>query len=398
LATGIILTSIKILVFFRKKRRIWVRPIFSQKEREEKGQIALVQHMLLVDDEEKFFNYTRFTRHEYFQIFDKVKNKLTKNHTNFRKPISPEIKLALIFRYIATGMSMTSLQYDFRVGLSTVSGIIKDALNAIYEALKDEYLQLPDTCDLEEISQTFKAKSSLPNCVGAMDGKHIRIQCPYNSGSQFYNYKNYHSIVLLATCNANCQFKFVDVGAYGSESDGGVFSRSEFGQKIESGAIKFPDPSPLPGTHDKFPFFFVADEAFPLKDYIMRPYPGNRLSEEQKIYNYRISSARRSIENAFGIFAQRFRIFRSEIILQPENAKLLVLACLCLHNFLIQTRGAQSDQNETSTSFVLSEHRRFGSNNASRNSQCLRDSLARYLVSPTGSVPWQRERALRGSF
>lgn len=208
---------------------MWVLPIFSEKEREEKGQIALVKHMLLVDDEDKFLNYTRFTKYEYFEILAKVKDKLTKNHTNFRKPIPPEIKLALTFRYIATGMSMTSLQYDFRVGLSTVSGIIKDVFNAIYEALKDEHLRLPDRSDMEKISEQFKTKTSLPNCVGAMDGKHIRIQCPYNAGSQFYNYKNYHSIVLLATCDANCQFKFIDVGAYGSESDGGIFSRSKFG-------------------------------------------------------------------------------------------------------------------------------------------------------------------------
>ena len=51
-------------------------------------------------------------------------------------------------------MSITSLRYDLRVGLSTVSRIIKDTLNAIYEALKDVFLKLSDKCDLEEISQT----------------------------------------------------------------------------------------------------------------------------------------------------------------------------------------------------------------------------------------------------
>jgi len=85
-----------------------------------------------------------------------------------------------MFRYIATGMPMTSLHYDFRVGLSSVSTIIKDTLNAVYRALKDEHLKLSDTCDIAGISQTFKAKSSLPNYVGAVDRKHIRIQCPYN--------------------------------------------------------------------------------------------------------------------------------------------------------------------------------------------------------------------------
>ena len=74
-------------------------------------------------------------------------------------------------------------------------------------------------------AQRFSSKWNYHNCLGAVDGKHIAIKKPnkYNAGSLYYNYKNFHSIVLMAVVDAEYKFLYVDIGAEGSASDGGTW-------------------------------------------------------------------------------------------------------------------------------------------------------------------------------
>lgn len=117
----------------------------------------------------------------------------------------------------------------------------------------------------------------------------------------------------------------------------GVFKKSKFGAKILNDKLPLPPMQPLANTSnaDNFPYFFVADAAFPLTKNIMKPFPGLKLTNEQEYYNKRISRARRTIENAFGILVARWRILLSTLYLHPNNAEDVVLACIALHNFVM---------------------------------------------------------------
>lgn len=187
----------------------------------------------------------------------------------------------------------------------------------------------------------FPKRWNFPNCVGAIDGKHVVIKAPPVSGSYYFNYKGSHSIVLMAICNANAEFIYVDVGKNGRVSDGGVWGNSPISAHIESGTAGLPNDAVLPNSDRSLPYIFMADDAFPLHRQIMKPFPHRQQSKNERMFSYRLSRARHVVENAFGILAKRFRIFHSPIQLHPDKVVPLVLACTCMHNFLRRDQATQ---------------------------------------------------------
>lgn len=110
--------------------------------------------------------------------------------------------------------------------------------------------------------------------------------------------------MLLTMYNANYTFTLVDIGAFGRQSDGGIFKNSRMGQRFAQEKMHIPPADEIYEESSEYPYVIVGDEAFPLSSYLMRSYPGREgLSTEKKVFNYRLSRARRMIENTFGILA-----------------------------------------------------------------------------------------------
>lgn len=183
----------------------------------------------------------------------------------------------------------------------------------------------------------FLQKWDFPNCLGAVDGKHIAMKAPNNSGTTYFNYKKTFSINLMAIADASYKFITVDIGQMGSSSDGGVWDHSNFGSAWNRDRINVPPPTPLPLTDTEIKYVIVGDEAFPLKPNLMRPFPGRDLTGEmrKRRFNYRLSRARRVVENAFGILANRWRFLFSPVDADPEKLTTMVHAACVLHNLLL---------------------------------------------------------------
>ena len=94
------------------------------------------------------------------------------------------------------------------------------------------------------IAENFETKWNFPQCIGALDGKHITMKAPSNMGSLFFNYKGTFSIVLLALVAANYKFMYIDIGVYRRNGDGGIFSHSNLGRGLCTDQLNLP-----PDTH-----------------------------------------------------------------------------------------------------------------------------------------------------
>ena len=245
------------------------------------------------------------------------------------------------------------------------------------------------------VAKEFYDLWNFPLCLGALDGKHIAIRKPTGSGSKFYNYKHFCSVILLAVCDANYKFLFIDIGSQGQCSDGGVFRESDLKEAIERNLLNIPDNDNLPGTNTKFPYCLIADEGFPLRDYLMKPFPHRKLPKPQKIYNYRVSRARRCVESGFGIMANRFRVFLNPICLSPTKVDCIVQACCSLHNMLrtiAPTRYTVVDDNTNvlaqPSGAIMQPARVSSRRSASQSAKRYRDILCDYF-NGIGAVEWQ---------
>lgn len=116
---------------------------------------------------------------------------------------------------MATGCSLEDLASSFKCGTSTASKIVQDVCRQIWDKLQPIHLPTPNKTMWQDIANKFKNKANFPNCLGSVDGKHIRIIHPPHSWSLFWNYKHFFSIVLMAVCDADYLFVYADVGAYG---------------------------------------------------------------------------------------------------------------------------------------------------------------------------------------
>lgn len=119
------------------------------------------------------------------------------------------------YSYLVHGNSVQKTAWLFLIGRSTMYKIIPEVCNALCIVLQEKYVTFPSAEDITTIAQMFWRLWQVPNCFGAIDGKHIRMKAPVNSGSYFFNYKKHFSIVLMGLCDAFCRFLWVNIGDFG---------------------------------------------------------------------------------------------------------------------------------------------------------------------------------------
>ncbi|XP_045482780.1 putative nuclease HARBI1 [Harmonia axyridis] len=373
---------------------LWKKKRQQQRRKRLQGNPLISQRLLvgafvtlfnqLRDDETKFFNYFRMSSRTFDELLAKLHDKLLR--CSYRRlPISPAERLMVTLRFLATGNTFTDLQYSFRLGVTTISFIVNEVCSLIWDTLHDECLPTRSSEMWQEIANGFLHKANFPNCVGAIDGKHIRIINPKGGGSMFYNYKNFYSIVLLAMCDADYCFTYVNIGAHGKNSDSSIFKNSALFRNLETNTLNLPGPKPLPGTTDPVNHFIIGDGSFGISKHVMKPYVRSNMTHKEKIFNYRLSRARRYIESTFGIMSNKFRVFHTPMAVSVKVSTNIVKACCILHNFIRVRDGYRVEDSLTIEGMIDLQN----DEPMNRSGNVSRDLFAQYFLTPIGRVPWQ---------
>ncbi|XP_071153583.1 uncharacterized protein [Mytilus edulis] len=254
------------------------------------------------------------------------------------------------------------MQYGWRVPHNTISVFIPEVCQAIIDEYVDEVMPFPGTMDdWKRIAEGFMEKWNFPHALGALDGKHVACKCPPGSGSTYFNYKKFYSIVLLALVDSDYKFIWADIGGRGAASDAQLWNASDLKSAIEDGDLDLPDAEPLPHDTEDIPYFYIV--------------------------------------------SNRFQVLMSTMQHHPSTIRLIVTTFLVLHN-LMRTRYPRLqnrlvDHEGRNQKIVPGEWRNGrqmrdcqvvqGPNRDNREGKKLRNTLKHWINSEAGSVPWQHD-------
>lgn len=224
-------------------------------------------------------------------------------------------------------------------------------------------------------------RSGFPQVVGCLDGCHIPIKAPQSHPEDYVNRKGFHSIILQALVDANYLFLDICVGWPGKVHDARVFRNSSLYTSVCSGAF-IPDTTVyqmISGV--RVPPLILGDSAYPLKDWLMKPYVdrGN-LSREEINFNNLLSITRVVVENVFGRLKGRFNSIGKRLDLNANNCCTVTAACCVLHNFCELMKEEFDEQwllgNDINEQICLGGD---GNQKQDRNAAAIREAIKMFL-------------------
>ncbi|CAF3550803.1 unnamed protein product [Rotaria socialis] len=287
-------------------------------------------------DDKQFKENFRLERSTVSLLIKHVGPLLKKNETQLRSAIPVEKRICCALYNLGSESELRTIGHLFGIGKSTAGEILHEFRATVVDSFFYRLVKFPVTN--EEIKRTvdgFLNKFDYPMCLGALDGTHISIKPPQGLELDYYNYKKFHSIIMLATVDSNLLFTYVNVGAPGRCNDTYVYSKcqlydvvqgdiySKYYMKVNNTSVQ---------TH------LIADSAFPLDRTLMKPYAIQPdMPKENATFNYRLSRCRSTVERAFGILKNRFRCLKKKMEFHMDNTTNIIKTLVVLHNLCIFT-------------------------------------------------------------
>lgn len=179
----------------------------------------------------------------------------------------------------------------------------------------------------------------------------------------------------------------------GSQNDATVFNYSDLNQLLATLSANLPSDEAVPNSNINIPYHLLGDGGLPLKKYLMTPYArGAYTTHSETIFNKRLSSARSIIERASGVLANKWKILQQPMNFKLETTNTIVMALVCLHNFIItQEQNGHSNKSYTCTqplegNFCLDDLNPDLDVESDNSGLLTRTNLTRYLTSRQGRL------------
>lgn len=183
------------------RRRRWLRSWLTLEQRVNFGMYHTLMRKLEADAQGDFVGFMKMVPRMFLM---RLKPRLTKQTTNFRRPLQPGLKLPITLCHIATGESYHSLRLNFHVPHNTIPLLVKEVCQQIIEQYEAEVISRPRSPEeWKALAQRFSNNTQFHHCVAVLDEKHIAITAPRKSGSVYHNYTVFFSISLLALVDAD---------------------------------------------------------------------------------------------------------------------------------------------------------------------------------------------------
>ncbi len=294
--------------------------------------------MIFGDDRQSGYWKEHFRMHKetFLKLVDLVTPAIAKEDTVFQDAIPSHKRVAIVLWRRAVGSRFRAIAAHFDVGKSTCVNITKDFCRAL-NMLSRHYIKFPNNCDeTTRALALFQDDCKFPHAFGAIDGTHIEIIAPKEPFDYFDRHHRY-SVIIQAVVGKNLTFMDTAIGYPGSMHDARVFRSSDIFQKAQKGEILTEPLTTVNGVQIRP--LLLGDGAYPLLPWLMKPYPnGAILNRSQRRFNKTLSSARSTVERAFGILKARLDN-------RFENIPEVILSCCILHNFC-QEAGEEFDDEE----------------------------------------------------
>ena len=268
-------------------------------------------------------------------ICDKIGPEIAKEDTRMRDAVPVPKRIAIALWRFATGDTFRSCGLQFGCGKSTAIVIADQVCRALIR-LSPSIIRFPSTRnEYQEKMNAFEEIAGFPQVVGAVDDTHIALKGPTNDREDYFNRKQFYSVVGQAVADADGKFLDVSVGYPGSMHDSRIFRYSMLSERVERGEILVAPTRRIGGCD--FSPLLLGDAAYALSKTLIKPYPDNAvIAAPERAFNRAHCKTRVKVEQAYGELQARWRCLNKRLDKRPRKASRTFVACCVLHNMCVE--------------------------------------------------------------